>query len=524
MVDTDKHIYEKGELINLFEGIKNKTLGEIDNLGIFENVQEFNTQKGVAGTIIEQCVLGYKPDNKQRPDLIVKDGKKEIPTEVKTTGIKIAKRGKKKFVAKEPMSITAVGIYDIANQKFSNSHFWSKAENMFIIFYHYLADKSVKAYEYASFPIKDYTFHKFTEDEIKGLEVDWNIVHDFCSEIVSNHPGEHTKEWKKEVKQEYIDRHSSIRKKLSYIELVPKFPPRFRLKKAMVDTIVANHFNHNLEKLEDKYITVSEIDKKCNELSREYGGLTIEEIASKLGVPILNSNGTENKNIAEQILVRMFGGKSKKLNEIEIFNKFGLIAKSITITQNGGRTEDMKLYQIDFNEMTKTDYTDEDGNKREFEFEDSELYEYFSSNEFLCIIFQEPKKEYYKNPKTNRKKEKKHPLVMNKFVGFQRLVFSEEFINTVVRRCWEDTREKIFENSLEDVVQTYKDGRKRYNSNGEVSTAPNFIKVSQNTVFIRGGGENSYQKNKKECVNGIKMIPQHIWISGKAIVEELDFK
>ena len=70
----------------------------------------------------------------------------------------------------------------------------------------------------------------------------------------------------------------------------------------MVDTIVANYFNHDLEKLEDKYITVSEIDEKCKELSREYGGLTIEEIASKLGVPILNSNGTENKNIAEQIL------------------------------------------------------------------------------------------------------------------------------------------------------------------------------------------------------------------------------
>ena len=118
LVDTDKHIYEREDLINLFEGIKNKTLGEIDNLGIFEDVQKFNLQKGVAGTIIEQCVLGYKPDNKQRPDLIVKDGKKEIPTEIKTTGIKKPKRGKKKFVAKEPMSITAVGIYDIANQNF----------------------------------------------------------------------------------------------------------------------------------------------------------------------------------------------------------------------------------------------------------------------------------------------------------------------------------------------------------------------------------------------------------------------
>ena len=89
---------------------------------------------------------------------------------------------------------------------------------------------------------------------------------------------------------------------------------------------------------------------------------------------------------------------------------------------------------------------------------------------------------------------------MNKFIGFQRLVFSEEFINTVVRRCWEDTREKIFENSLEDVVQMYKDGRKKYNSNGEVSTAPNFIKYLKILYLFEVGEKILIRRIKKNVL------------------------
>ena len=43
--------------------------------------------QGVAGSLIEQCVLGYEPDSKQEADLIVRDGENETRTELKTTGI-----------------------------------------------------------------------------------------------------------------------------------------------------------------------------------------------------------------------------------------------------------------------------------------------------------------------------------------------------------------------------------------------------------------------------------------------------
>ena len=113
-----EHIYEKADLIQRFDAILGKTLEEIDNNGLFEHVQEFNLQKGVVGTLVEQCVLGYAPDSRQEADLVVIDGNEHIKTELKSTGMVISSEPTDHFVAKEPMSITAVGVYDIAEQEF----------------------------------------------------------------------------------------------------------------------------------------------------------------------------------------------------------------------------------------------------------------------------------------------------------------------------------------------------------------------------------------------------------------------
>ena len=145
-------------------------------------------------------------------------------------------------------------------------------------------------------------------------------------------------------KKKYIDRHGSLRRFLSYIDLVPKFPPRFRLKQPTVNAIIGKHFGYELEQLPGRYTTVSDVDAKCKELTQRYKNMTIGEIADILEVPKLSANGTENKGIVEQITVRMFGGNAKKLNQIELFERFGLIAKSIAVTPAGGRTEDMKLF------------------------------------------------------------------------------------------------------------------------------------------------------------------------------------
>lgn len=516
-----EHVYTKADLISRFDDILDKPFADIDNKGIFEHVKQFGSQKGIAGTIIEQCVLGYDPDSKQEPDLIVIDGHLKKKTELKTTGMVLSDTPENHFVAKEPMSITAVGVYDIAEQTFDTSHFWSKLEHMLLVYYHYAADKAVPPYEYRNFPVKGYEFHEFTEDEVNTLQTDWEYVRALAERVVANHPGERDKAWKEAVKQEYIDVHGELRRVLSYIDLAPKFPPRFRLKKPVVSSIINKHFGFDLEQLPGRYSAISDIDAKCRELAEKYSGMTIGQLAKEFNITLTNEHGRDPKSVAEQIVINMFGGSSKKLNQIELFSRFGLIAKTIVTTAKGGRTEDMKLFHVDFDEVTRRDIIDEDGSTRPAQFEDSELYEYFADHAFLCILFEEPDPAKLKIGDTTYELPD-NSLSNNKFIGFKRLVFSDDFIDGPVRTLWEDIRDKVLNDKLVDVIQKDANGKVKTIGTGEVSSAPNFMKSRQNSVFMRGSGTNSSMKCKTECVNGIRMLPQYVWLKGLSVIEELE--
>ncbi len=502
-----EHKFTKTFLIEKFDRILGLTLEQIDNIGFFKQIEAYPLQKGVAGSLIEQGVLEYPPDSKQEADLVVVDGTNEIKTELKTTGMLVASSPKRHFIAKEPMSITAVGVYDIADQTFETSHFWEKLEHMLIVYYQYMFNHPVRAVDYRFFPIRGYEFHEFTDIEVDGLRQDWENVRALAEEVVSNHSGEHNKEWREAVKQEYIEKHGRLRQVLNYIDLAPKFPPRFRLKKPIVSNMIAQHFGYELEQLPGRYASVSDVDLKCRELQQKYAGKTVEELVKEFGIAKVGS-----KSLAEAITVPMFGG-SKKLNQIEMFKRFGLVAKSITVSSRGKRTEDMKLFHVDFDEVIRTEIIDENGEVRPISFEDSELYSYFADHEFLCVLFQEPE---------NISEDDKNSLLFNKFIGFKRLVFSDEFIDGAVKKLWDDIRDKVLNKTLVDVVQRDKSGQPKINKSGSVSSAPNFMKSSENVVFLRGSGTDSSLVHKTECVNDIKMLPQYVWLKGSAVVEELE--
>lgn len=73
-----------------------------------------------------------------------------------------------------------------------------------------------------------------------------------------------------------------------------------------------------------------------------------------------------------------------------------------------------------------------------------------------------------------------------------------------------------------DVVQRDSDSSPKVNKSGDISSAPNFMKSKDNAVFMRGSGIDSALVHKTECVNGIKMLPQYVWIKGTAIIDELN--
>lgn len=81
-----EHIYEKSDLIKKFDNILGCTLEQIDNCDFFKRIQSYSLQKGVAGSLIERCVLGYNSDPKQEADLVVIDENEPKKIELKTTG------------------------------------------------------------------------------------------------------------------------------------------------------------------------------------------------------------------------------------------------------------------------------------------------------------------------------------------------------------------------------------------------------------------------------------------------------
>lgn len=481
---TEDHLFTYDKIIALLEECMGKTLGEVDKNHVFDKTKTNPKITGIAGDVVEQSILGYKPDSNQRPDILIDD----VPTEVKTTGIRYSKKKGQEgtYEAKEPMSITAVSPRTIVNEEFYGSHFYEKLAHMLLVYYLYDSNVTVEAKDYAKFFLKSYELHEFNNEDTDRLQCDWEIVRDFIREIQKNYSN---------PESQYPRISSELRNRLMYVDTAPKWPnsPRFRLKRSVVTSIVRNHFDKKLEVLPDKIDNFIEFDKKLHNITKLYKGKTVEELVKYFNVNYTDINKL-NKAIAEQIVIKMFGGKSKKINQIELFEKVGIIAKTICLSSKGGRTEDMKLFSIDFNEWTS-----------DIRFEDSFCCDYFMNHHFLCIVFEE--------------KDKNQDFKDNRFLGFKRIIFSNEFIDGTVQIVWNRIRDLVLNKKLIETVVTNKKGLPITNKTGLVSTALNFPKSSEYDVFVRGSGIDSAKKPLS--INDINMYEQCLWVKGKYIVNEL---
>lgn len=481
------HVFSRTELDTIFKEVIGKTLGEVDKNNVFARTISNPKITGIAGDVVEQSILGYPADSHQSADLFV-DGE---DVELKTTGLRKAKdQTKGKYEAKEPMSITAVSPERIIKEEFETSNFWHKLEKMLLVYYLYDSEVTVPAAKYANFPLLGYDFHEFDSLDKETLKNDWTIVRDFIHKIQLSHenPQEH-----------YPKISSELRSQLMLIDTAPKWPnrPRFRIKRSTVTTIVQKYFGEKFEELDQEFTTYQQIDDKLREFTRMYRGKTIGEIIQLLHISVnLSKSGDVSKSITEQIVTRMFGAKSKKINKIELFSELGLVVKTITQTKQGTRTEDTKLFKVDFDEWLN----------EEIPFEESSVYSDFSERQFLFIVFEE--------------QQKNDKLINNTFLGFKRITFSEDFIENEVKRMWLDVRNKVFTKTLAETVITDKEGNPSINKNGTIKTSVNFPKSKEFKVFFRGTGTDS--SNKPITINGISLYRHNVWIKGTEITNMLN--
>ena len=473
-------------LVQHLNSCTGKTLGELDVSGVFKRAAGKPKVTGIAGDVIEQSVLLLRRNPKQEPDILVD----EIQYEVKTTGVRKPKRGDALWVAKEPMTITAVSPDAITKESYLDSAFWHKIEHLLLFYYHYDSPHVVKACEYARFPLLDYQFHdakNFTAEELCTLQGDWEQIKSFLDYLQKNYGNA--------CANEYPRLSHELREKLFLLDTAPKWPnkPRFRFKRSFVSNIVQRHFSKKkLEKLPARITNFRELDDKCYELAKRYSGWTVEKLCKHFKINV----SKELKSITEPIIIRMFGGKSNSMRKVEFFNKVGVWGKSFTVTKTGGRTEDAKFFTIDFDEFFD-DTIDFDG---------SQFYDFFSSNRILIAVFEEPSQAA--------------PLTANKFMGFRTIIFREDFIESEVRNLWLRIKDLITNKKLKDEPVLDAKGNQIINKNGLPRSAPNFPKSSEGNLFVRGTGQDS--SDKRECVNGISMYYQQVWIRGDYIAKLLD--
>ena len=473
-------IFTRKQVDTLLTATIGKTLLQVDAAKLFEHHEGRDKVKGIAGDIIEESVLGCNKDSKQEPDIIV-DG---VLTELKTTGMIVPKKKDSPYVyeCKEPVSITAVSIPVIVNEEFENSNFWHKLAHMLWVYYWYKSPVTVKLEGYKDFPVLGYQFYEFSESDKVLLRQDWLLVRDF---LIMIHREYHSQAKREE---QYLRLSHELRGQLMLIDTAPKFPnnPRFRLKRAYATVIADQYFSKKqFEKLSESISKYSDIDSKCKLMTLKYKGKTFKQIAKELKVDI----NLDVKNFAECAVVKMFGGKASKLNDIEDFAKIGIIAKSVPLLSDGKGKEDMKLFLPNLVDWTK-----------ETEFEDSVIYDYFAGHHFIFIIYKYVGKDIV-------------------FESFKRVFFDEKFIMDNVKKTWDDVRDLIINKKLRIERKVDKEGNAVVNKSGTIREAPNFPKLATHKVFIRGGASKSLDKYKTLEINGLKMLPQYVWLDKKYVQE-----
>ncbi|WP_161567039.1 MULTISPECIES: MutH/Sau3AI family endonuclease [unclassified Exiguobacterium] len=472
--------FDKNRLTAILQRSIDKTLEEIDSRNVFARTLTHKKITGIAGDVVEQSLLGSPANSSRKPDLIV-DG---VDVELKTTGIRKPKRSKLvMYEAKEPLTITAVSPDALIHEEFFTSHFWKKVNNLLMVYYEYLSDVTVPAAEYRSFPIKGYDFHRFSMEEIETLKNDWEIIRDYVRDLHQKYDN---------PKEHYHTLSSALRNRLMFLDTSPKYPnpPRFRIKRAVVSNMVNKRLGKEYDSIEKKVTAIDQFKEELQRLSNLYAGMKVNDLMTTFGI---NSSpgvqGTLSKSMTEKIIIHMFEADSSRLNDIDLFSKLNITAKSVTLTESRLNTEDTKLFPVDLQQIVT-----------EERFEESDFFSRLNEIQFLFAIFKIPARG------SNR--------LDSTFVGFKLQSLSSSVFDSELQRTWMDVRSLMIENRLEVKEMYKKDGQLKLSPKTRVpQTETNLPKSKDYLFFLRGTGSDATKKTLS--INGLELYRQDLWIRGK---------
>lgn len=348
-----------------FYDVKRRYLTYYNKLNELNNESLKNTSaKGQLGNFLEEYYFGYKPNSDQGADF------KEAGVELKQTCVDLKKNGE--YTAGERLSITNISFEEPIEIDFYKSHVWNKIRLILLV--HYLRDKSIqRMYNKILFT------NLFTppENDLKIIIDDYNkinakikagLAHEI-SEGDTLYLGACTKgaTAQKSLRPQYYGEHIPAKKR------------NFCFKRSYMDYVLHAYVLKDAVPYEPIITDYSVLQNKSFE------NIIIEKLEKHIGESDQHLcsyyERTYNNNKAQwvDLAYRMLGIKG---NHAEEFVKSNIVVKTIRLETNGKISENMSLPPFKFMELIHE------------EWEDSDIYNYFSETKFLFVIFKKQGNNY----------------------------------------------------------------------------------------------------------------------------------
>lgn len=315
---------------------------------------ENKKRKGGLGEVIEERFFHYQCNNDSKPDF------DKAGVELKVTPYKINKNGS--LSAKERLIITMIDYFSVVNEQFYNSHLWSKAKLILLIYYLYQQEIENR-FDYKIGYVKLFAP---PEADIKIIKHDFEII---VEKIKSGKAHELSESDTMYLGAAPKAATSKDRRKQPFsIELAK--PRAFAFKNSYMTYVLNNYIvpgkatyepimKDNVTEFFEDYV-VSKID--------EYRDYSITDLCKEFNIEI----NKKPKNLGAMIAYRILGIKG---NHAEEFEKANIVVKTIRIGNNNKIKENMSFPAFKFKEIV------------EEEWETSTFCTYLRETRFLFVIY-----------------------------------------------------------------------------------------------------------------------------------------
>jgi len=218
------------------------------------------------------------------------------------------------------------------------------------------------------------------------------------------------------------------------------------------------------------------IENLVIENTKPHVGKTKLELSKEFGIQ------SSAKNSNEMFIAAMLGHKGKKVSQSIEFKKANIVFKTIVLTATNKLKESMSLPRFVFKELVRENW------------EDSELYDYFSLTRFAFCIF---------------KGTKSNPIFQG--VKFWNMPLAD--IEEYAKYVWLDTKHKLLEGNV-------------YQSKDEKSNRNNFIKSKANKVIhVRPKARNKKDEDELPTEDILTKKTKHtkqcFWINSNYILRKI---